>query len=125
MLNVLLSLIFFYDHMTLKIYYTLPPAQDTFHTRSRINIPPKFCPTYIAYMTALLPTFSVDSPEELYSSLVHATHAFYLHYVSRPHIKQQTRSHAWTLDGRLCEAEQAAEADGLLYQRNPTPQHLC
>ncbi|XP_045123987.1 uncharacterized protein LOC123511944 [Portunus trituberculatus] len=66
----------------------------------------------------------MESPEELYSSLVHATHAFYLRYISRPRIKRQTRPHAWTLDGRLCEAEQAAEADGLLYQKHPTSQHL-
>ncbi|XP_050705772.1 uncharacterized protein LOC126991114, partial [Eriocheir sinensis] len=66
---------------------TTPPPS---HARTRIQIPPKHCPTSFSYMTTMLPTFNTCSSDELYSSLVKSTHDFYTRYVTRPHL---TRLH--------------------------------
>lgn len=88
----------FSDHVALSLEYSLQTHPVNPHHRTRISIPPKCCPAYISYISYLLPTFDPHCPENLYKSLVKATHDFYELYVTRPHIKQQPVAHAWTLD---------------------------
>ena len=114
----------FSDHVGLSIHYSLPAAPASVHTRTRIAIPPKYRPTYISYMTNLLPTFDLHCPDKLYSSLVDATHAFYSQYVSRPHLRRRAGAHTWTLDNRIAQAERMAMEDGLAFQRRPSPETL-
>ena len=114
----------FSDHVGLSIHYSLPAAPASVHTRTRIAIPPKYRPTYISYMTNLLPTFDLHCPDKLYSSLVDATHAFYSQYVSRPHLRRRAGAHTWTLDNRIAQAERMAMEDGLAFQRQPSPETL-
>lgn len=66
----------FSDHVALAIQYSIPARHTSPHHRPRINIPPKFCPNYIDYMTAVSPTFDKTSPEALYTSLVTETQSF-------------------------------------------------
>jgi len=68
----------FSDHIALGLQYSLPTQTSLPHQRARISIPPKYCPTYVSYITSLLPTFDLLSPENLYNSLVKATHDFFL-----------------------------------------------
>lgn len=114
----------FSDHLALTLHYSLPAAPPHLHRRTRINIPPKYCPTYISYMSSLLPTFNLTSPDQLYSSIVTSTHAFYDRYVRRPHIKRRTDTPAWTLDHRIAQAERKAKEDGLSFQSHPSPESL-
>lgn len=60
----------FSDHVAIGLQYSLPLTPSPPHTRLRITIPPKYCPTYVSYISDLLPTFDLQSPENLYSSLV-------------------------------------------------------
>lgn len=106
----------FSDHIALNLHYSLPATPTPKYSRSRIVIPPKYCPTYVSYISSLLPTFDLRSPEELYLSLVNSTHDFYTQYVSRPHIKRRPDSHTWTLDDRTKQAERQAVEDGLTFQ---------
>ena len=87
-------------------------------------IPPKYCPTYIAYMTTHLPQFAFLSPDMLYSLLVKATHDFYDLYVSRPHLQRPPRPFSWTLDKYILQAERTAVEAGLRFQRDPTAENL-
>ncbi|XP_042227380.1 uncharacterized protein LOC121869881 [Homarus americanus] len=75
-------------------------------------------------MSNLLPTFDVESPEKLYSSLVNSTHNFHSHYISRPHIKRRPEAYAWTLDERILQAEKKAVEDGISFQEEPTLDRL-
>lgn len=114
----------FSDHVGLSIHYSLPATRAPVHTRTRIAIPPKYRPTFITYMSNLLPTFNRHSPEILYSSLVDAIHSFYAKYVSRPHIGRRAGAHTWTLDNRVAQAERKAMEDGLAFQKRPSPETL-
>ncbi|MPC73399.1 hypothetical protein E2C01_067726 [Portunus trituberculatus] len=113
----------FSDHIGLSLLYSLPAAPAaSAHTRTRIVIPPKYRPTYISYMTTLLPMLDLHCPDKLYSSLVDATHVFYIRYVSRPHIRRRSGAH--TLDSRIAQAEGKAMQAGLAFQRQPNPETL-
>lgn len=115
----------FSDHIGLSLHYSLPAAPAaSAYTRTRVVIPPKYRPTYISYMTALLPTLDLHCPETLYSSLVDATHTFYAQYISRPHLRRRTAAPTWTLDNRIAQAKRKAMQDGLAFQRQPNPQTL-
>ena len=115
----------FSDHIGLGLQYFLPSRPFHPHTRLRITIPPKYCPNYISYISSLLPTFDVQSPENLYSSLVGSTHEFYTRYVTRPHIKRNREpSLPGLLSQRILQAERKAMDDGLAFQRQPTPARL-
>ena len=114
----------FSDHIGLSIHYSLPAAPSPVHVRTRIAIPPKYRPTYISYMTNLVPTFDPHCPEKLYSSLVGATHSFYTQYVSRPHIRRRASARTWSLDNRIAQAERKAMEDGLAFMRQPGPETL-
>jgi len=114
----------FSDHVALGLQYSLSSGPSLPHTRLRITIPPKYCPTYISYISSLLPTFDFQSPENLYSSLVGSTHDFYTRYVTRPHVKGYHKAHAWTLNHRILQAERKAVEDGLAFQRQPTSARL-
>ncbi|MPC85936.1 hypothetical protein E2C01_080742 [Portunus trituberculatus] len=113
----------FSDHVGLSILYSLP-SQPASVTRTRIAIPPKYRPTYITYMTNLLPMFDLHCPEKLYSSFVDSTHAFYTRYVSKPHLRRRASAHVLTLDNRIAQAERKAMEDGLTFQRRPSPETL-
>jgi len=71
-------------------------------------------------MSTLLPTFDLESPEKLYSSLVSSTHDFFTRYV----IKSHSKALSWTLDSCIIQAERKAVEDGLTCQRQPTPDTL-
>ena len=114
----------FSDHLALAFQYSLPAINAPLHRRLRINIPPKYCPNYISYMSSVSPSFNLTSPDQLYSSLVASTHAFYNRYVRRPHIKRHSETPAWTLDHRIILAERKAKADGLSFQSHPSPERL-
>ncbi len=114
----------FSDHVAIGLKYSLPNRPSLPHTRLRITIPPKYCPTYVSYISSLLPTFDLQSPEKLYSSLVASTHDFYTRYVTRPHIKRGCKAQAWTLEQRILQAERKAMEDGLAFQGQPTPDTL-
>ncbi|XP_076054497.1 uncharacterized protein LOC143033192 [Oratosquilla oratoria] len=115
----------FSDHVAISLTYSILQAQTSIpHHRARISIPPKYCPTYISYISRLLPTFDLLSPDSLYDSLVNSTHYFYTHYVLRPHIQRRTKTRSWTLDQRIAQAERIAVDAGLSFQRQPTPEHL-
>jgi len=114
----------FSDHIALGLKYSLQDEPPPSHTRTRIIIPPKYCPNYISYITSLLPTFDMQSPDKLYSSLVSSTHDFHTRYVAKPHVKRRPDALAWTLDQRILQAERKTIADGLSFQRQPTPAHL-
>ena len=114
----------FSDHIAVSLQYSLPTRPPLLHRRTRISIPPKYCPPYVSYISSLLPTFDFFSPDSLYTSLVKATHDFYNHYVLRPHIQRRPAAHAWTLDHRVAEAERTAADAGLAFQRQPTPERL-
>ena len=116
--------VLFSDHVALGLRYSVPATPASVHTRTCIRIPPKYCPTYISYMTTLLPTFNSHSPDELYSSLVKSTHEFYAQYVTRPHLARRPGPRAETVDDRVLQAERKAVEHGLAFQRNPTPAHL-
>lgn len=75
-------------------------------------------------MTDLLPTYNFESPEELYTSLVKATHDFYTLYVNRRHITRRPGTHTRTLKEYVLQAEKKAMEDGRVFQTNPTPDHL-
>ena len=114
----------FSDHVALSFRYTVPVPQRSPHHRLRITIPPKYCPNYIAYVSTLLPTFDLMSPDELYSSLVDATHSFFTKYVLRPHLCRRGEASSWTLDERILQAERTALQDGLSFQADPTVANL-
>lgn len=114
--------VLFSDHVALRLEYSLPAAPPPAHTRSRIVIPPKYCPTYVCYISSLLPTFNFNCPDKLYSSLVTSTHNFYTRYVSRPHISRRPEASRWTLDNRIQEAERMVLEEGHNFQRRPTPE---
>ena len=114
----------FSDHVAIGFWYSVPVGHTSTHHRLRITIPPKYCPNFIAYMSTLLPSFDLASPEALYTSLVTATHEFFSRYVRRPHIQRRGDAYPWTLDQRIREAERAASEAGLLFQADPTPDHL-
>ena len=114
----------FSDHVALRFTYSLPANFTPPSSRSRIVVPPKYCPTYITYMTQMLPTFDISSPNQLYNDLVSNTHTFYRLYVSRPHIQARHAAHSWALDAHIQDAKEVAERDGLLFQANPTPDRL-
>ena len=114
----------FSDHVALSLHYSLPASPPPGHTRTRISVPPKYRPTYITYITNLLPTFDFHCPEKLYSSLVDATHAFYTHYVVKPHVKRRAGACSWTPDARVAQAEGRAMEDGLAFMRQPGPETL-
>lgn len=40
----------FSDHIALSLQYTIPVSHTSSHQRLCINIPPKYCPNYIAYV---------------------------------------------------------------------------
>lgn len=46
----------FSDHIALALHYSLPVTSPR-RSRTHINIPPKYCPTCVSYMSSLLPTF--------------------------------------------------------------------
>ncbi|MPC48146.1 hypothetical protein E2C01_041913 [Portunus trituberculatus] len=79
----------FSDHLALVLQYSLQSTFPPLHHRLRINIPPKYCPTYIYYMSSFFPTFNMTSPDRLYSSLVTSTQAFYDRYVRKSHIARR------------------------------------
>ncbi|XP_064106860.1 uncharacterized protein LOC135215837 [Macrobrachium nipponense] len=114
----------FSDHVALCLQYTIQTHPSDPYHRTRITIPPKYCPTYVSYISSVLPTFDKHSPEHLYNSLVKATHDFYQLYIVRPHIKSHLVAHAWTLDQRIMQAERVAADAGLAFQTQPTPNHL-
>ncbi|ROT85799.1 hypothetical protein C7M84_006458 [Penaeus vannamei] len=60
----------FSDHIALGLQYSLPTQTSLPHQRARISIPPKYCPTYVSYITSLPPTFDLLSLENFYNSLV-------------------------------------------------------
>uniref|UniRef100_A0A0P4W4C6 Endonuclease/exonuclease/phosphatase domain-containing protein n=1 Tax=Scylla olivacea TaxID=85551 RepID=A0A0P4W4C6_SCYOL len=92
--------VLFSDHVALGLRYYVLATPTSSHARTCIRICPKYFPTYISYMTTLLPTFNSHSPDELYSSLVQSTHKFYSQYVTRPHLAQ---GHLMTVCFRLRE----------------------
>ncbi len=55
----------FSDHISLRFCYSLPSVPTNSDSRFRINVPPKYCPTFISYITQMLPTFNVTSPSQL------------------------------------------------------------
>ena len=114
----------FSDHVALSFKYSLPIQSSSVHHRLRISIPPKYYPSYVAYMSACLTQFHLQSPASLYSSLVTLTHDFFTRYVSRPHIKRSRGSVSWTIDDRVLLAERTAVEDGRLFQLDPTPDNL-
>ena len=114
----------FSDHVALLFHYSLPAVSPPPASRLRIAVPPKYCPTYISYMTRFLPTFACASPDQLYSSLVSATHDFYRLYVLRPHLQRRPAALSWSLDARLQDARDEAERVGLLFQADPSPELL-
>ena len=114
----------FSDHVALSLQYSLPGRPTFPHHRTRISIPPKYCPTYISYISRLMPTFDFHSPDNLFTSLVTATHDFYNRYVTKPHIQRRPVAHPWTLDQRIAQAERTAADAGLSFQRQPTPDRL-
>ena len=114
----------FSDHVALSLQYSLPAHAEHPYYRTRISIPPKYCPTYISYISRLMPTFDFFSPDNLLNSLVNATHDFYSRYVSRPHIQRRPVAHTWTLDQRIAQAERTATEVGLAFQRQPTSDRL-
>ena len=115
----------FSDHLAISLQYSLPShPTPPHHHRTRISIPPKYCPTYISYISDLLHTFDLLSPETLYTSLVDATHNFFTRYVTKPHIRRHPAARTWTLDQRIAEAERIAADSGHAFQRQPTPDHL-
>ncbi|XP_068245268.1 uncharacterized protein [Palaemon carinicauda] len=112
----------FSDHIGLSIHYSFPTTSTPMHNRTCITILPKYQPTYISYMTNLLPTFDLHCPEKLYSLLVSTTHAFHTRYIRKPHIRY--RVGAMTLDNRISQAEKKAMDDGLAFMRQPSPETL-
>ncbi len=60
----------FSDHVALSLQYSLSTRPTLPHHRIHISIPPKYCPTYVSYISCLLPTFDFLSPDNLYNSLV-------------------------------------------------------
>ncbi|MPC60090.1 hypothetical protein E2C01_054127 [Portunus trituberculatus] len=114
----------FSDHVGLSILYSLPSQPASVHICTRIAIPPKYRPTYITYMTNLLPMFDLHCPEKLYSSLVNSTHVFYTRYVSKPHLRRRASAHVLTLDNRIAQVERKAMEDGFTFQRRPSPETL-
>lgn len=116
--------VLFSDHVALGLHYSVPATPPSTHARTCIRIPPKYCPTYISYMTTMLPTFNSHSPDELYSSLVKSTHEFYTQYVTRPHLACHPGPRRGTFDDRVLQAERKAVDHGLAFQRHPTPAHL-
>lgn len=115
----------FSDHIALSLKYTVPrSAPSPPHTRLRITIPPKYCPTYVAYISRILLICNTHTPENLYSSLVTLTHDFYTRYVMRPHIKSRYNAQHWTLERRILQAERKSMQDGLAFQSGPTPDSL-
>ncbi|XP_076044779.1 uncharacterized protein LOC143027381 [Oratosquilla oratoria] len=116
--------VLFSDHIALGLHYTVPATPSSSYARTCIRIPPKYCPTYISYMTTLLPTFNIHSPDELYSSLVKSTHNFYTRYVTRPHLTRSPRPRTTSLNDRVLQAERKAMEHGLTFQRQPSPAHL-
>ena len=52
--------VLFSDHIALNLHYSITSEQSPRHARTRISIPPKYCPVYISYMTNLLPTFNSE-----------------------------------------------------------------
>ena len=67
----------FSDHVALLFRSSLPTVPTPPVSHLRITVPLKYCPTYVSYMARLLPAFDCASPDQLYSSLVSATHDFY------------------------------------------------
>lgn len=114
----------FSDHVALGFWYSVPTTHAAYNHRLRISIPPKYCPNYIAYMSSILPSFDLTSPEAFYSALVTATQDFFSRYVSRPHIQRRYNACPWTLDNRIRQAERTASEAGLLFQAAPTADHL-
>ena len=114
----------FSDHIALRFSYSLPHVNLPSVSRLRITVPPKYCPTYISYMTQMLPTFNFYSCDRLYADLVSATQDFHRIYVSRPHIHRRPASNSWTLDARIQEKRVEAEQAGRLFQGNPSPESL-
>ena len=114
----------FSDHIALGLQYSLPTQTSLPHQRARISVPPKYCPTYVSYITSLPPTFDLLSLENFYNSLVKATHDFFYQNVTKPHIKSRSVIHSWTLDHRIIQAQRKATEAGLTFQRQPTPDHL-
>ncbi|MPC18493.1 hypothetical protein E2C01_011378 [Portunus trituberculatus] len=115
----------FSDHVALEFHYTLPDTRPTLPvTRPRIALPPKYCPTYISYMSQMLPTFDLSSADQLYLDLVSATKDFYRLYVSRPHLQRRHTTRSWILDEHIQRAKEKAELDGLVFQANPTLEML-
>lgn len=77
----------------------------------------------VSYISNPLLTFDLQSPGNLYSSLVASTHEFCT-YVTRPHIRRRCTAQAWTLNHHILQAERKAVEDGLAFQRQPTPDSL-
>ena len=100
--------VLFPDHIVLSLHYSIPATPASPHTRTRINIPLKYCQTYISYIANLLPTFNLNSPEDLYFSLVNSIHDFYSRYVTRPHITLRTGARVGMFDARVLAAERKA-----------------
>ena len=116
--------VLFSDHVALRFRYSLPAVSIPPVSRLRITVPPKYCPTYISYMTRVLPSFDCADADQLYTSLVSATHDFFRLYVSRPHLRRRPAALSWTLDARLQDARDEAERAGLLFQADPSPELL-
>ena len=116
--------VLFSDHVAIGLHYSIPATPLSSYGRTCIRISPKYCPTYISYMTTLLPTFNSHSPDELYSSLVKSTHDFYTQYVTRPHLARRPGPRTGSLHDRVLHAERKAVEHGLAFQRHPTPAHL-
>ena len=114
----------FSDHLAIRFCYSLPAVTTPSASRLRITVPPKYCPTYVQYITTMLPSFQLDTADQLYCRLVSATHDFYRIYVTRPHIQRRSAAHSWMLDERIREAKEDAERVGSLFQANPSPELL-
>ena len=67
----------FCDHVALGLQYFLPSGPSLPQTRLRITISPKYFSNYVSYISSLQSTFDLQSPDDLYSSLVDSTHKFY------------------------------------------------
>lgn len=75
--------VLFSDHIALSFHYSLPATSPSSYTRTCTKIPPKYYPTYISFISSLLPTFNLQCPEELYTSLVKSTHDYYTRYITK------------------------------------------
>ena len=114
----------FSDHVALGVQYSLPSGPSLPQTRLRITILPKYCSNYVSCISSLQSTYDLQSPDNLYFSLVDSTHKFYTLYVTRPHVRRHLEAHVLNLGQRILLEDRKAVKDSRTFQQQPTPARL-